>query len=53
MSIYCDLFYSSNKIRKMQNEHSVDLGRIRGYLGVLATSTFAISDGFKLIYENF
>ena len=33
--------------------HSVDLGRIGGYLGVLATSTFAISDDFKLTHGNF
>ena len=31
----------------------MDLGRIRGYLGVLATSTFATPDGFELIYGNF
>ena len=31
----------------------VDLGQIRGYLGVLATSTFATPDGFELIYGNF
>ena len=33
--------------------HSAELGRIGCILGVLATSTFVMSDGFKIIFGSF
>jgi hypothetical protein len=33
--------------------HSAELGRIGCNLGVLATSTFVMSDGFKIIFGSF